>query len=761
MRARALLALLVVAAAVACGGASPAPSPTPPTPTAASPPSALATPTPTPTPTPPPVDITIAHRLERNGQYEEASAAYEAIVSGGAGDLRQQARLGLARLYLQRGRYDEARRHLAAHLREGPPAPDLPRAYFLLAQVDAAQGRPLEAAVSLQRYVELGGAAAPYARLALARGLRAAGLPALAVAQLQQALAEGLAPAARARAILSLAEAHQEAGDAAAALAQYSLLQGEARDDGTKALALWRTAAIHRRLGDPQAWREALTLLVWRYPEQAAASEALAELAAASVAVDPFAAGMVHYRQQQNGQALAAFQRYLEEEPEGIYAGAAHFYAAATHERLGDYASALGEYALSAAASPAGSLADDALWWRGRLLEDLGRYNEADAAYDRLGRDYPFSRWADEAAFRRGFARYQQGDLATAVATWSALTATFNPRQAARAHLWLGKVVRQAGDEEGARSHWRWASALAPADFSGLRAEALLAGVEGSASPPTPPPGDQGRDVGPALEWLSTRFGPESLETSAALFADRRWQAGLELAALGLGREAVEEMRDLIDDRSTNPWALYRLAVALGEEGLTPLSAATASRLAAAASDAPQAILRLAYPEDYADLVGAAARDNGLPPLLLQALIRQESFYDPSAVSPANAMGLTQVIPSTGREIAQGLGYLDFAPQALLRPVVSIPFGAFYLGQQLRLFDGNVYHALAAYNGGPGNALRWSRDPDGVGDVDFFVETIDLEETRLYVQLVLEHYAVYRYAYGAAPHPSLVGGTAP
>jgi soluble lytic murein transglycosylase len=135
------------------------------------------------------------------------------------------------------------------------------------------------------------------------------------------------------------------------------------------------------------------------------------------------------------------------------------------------------------------------------------------------------------------------------------------------------------------------------------------------------------------------------------------------------------------------------------------------------------------------------------------ALVRQESFFRPDAESSAGALGLTQVIPSTADEIAEQLDEADFTYVDLFRPNVSLRFGAHYLGSQLELFGGDISAALAAYNGGPGNALRWQEfAPD---DPDLFLETISLSETRAYVELVLEHYARYRYAYGLTEGASL------
>jgi soluble lytic murein transglycosylase len=110
-------------------------------------------------------------------------------------------------------------------------------------------------------------------------------------------------------------------------------------------------------------------------------------------------------------------------------------------------------------------------------------------------------------------------------------------------------------------------------------------------------------------------------------------------------------------------------------------------------------------------------------------------------------------MPSTGREIAAQLDETGFKESDLLKPKVSLRFGAHYLKSQLDLFGGNIAATLAAYNGGPGNASRWQTAAGD--DPDVFLEAIDFPETHTYVRTVLENYALYRYAYGVTDHPSL------
>jgi len=183
------------------------------------------------------------------------------------------------------------------------------------------------------------------------------------------------------------------------------------------------------------------------------------------------------------------------------------------------------------------------------------------------------------------------------------------------------------------------------------------------------------------------------------------------------------------------------------EAGLPDVGARLAVRLRSELgltyAEAPKDLMRLAYPLDYVTLLDSEARANGIDPLFFAALIRQESFWDADAGSHAGALGLTQVIPPTGEAIAQSLG-VDFVPSDLFRPAVSLKFGANYISGQLRAF-GNPYHALAAYNAGPGNAQRWAAlAGDAPAD---FAEAVDFAETQGYVISVMEHYAHYQAAY--------------
>ena len=131
-----------------------------------------------------------------------------------------------------------------------------------------------------------------------------------------------------------------------------------------------------------------------------------------------------------------------------------------------------------------------------------------------------------------------------------------------------------------------------------------------------------------------------------------------------------------------------------------------------------------------------AAREAGLDPFLVLAVIRQESYFDDGAVSRAGAVGLMQIMPKTGRTLARSAGVGRFEKRMLFDPEVSIRMGSRYLGEQMRTFASGQTRevgfelGLAAYNAGPSAAHKWVRRFP-LDDPDAFVERIPYKETRL------------------------------
>ncbi|MFC2054898.1 lytic transglycosylase domain-containing protein, partial [Chloroflexota bacterium] len=152
----------------------------------------------------------------------------------------------------------------------------------------------------------------------------------------------------------------------------------------------------------------------------------------------------------------------------------------------------------------------------------------------------------------------------------------------------------------------------------------------------------------------------------------------------------------------------------------------------------------------YEDLIIPIAQEYGLHPLFLFSVVRQESLFESFIRSSAAASGLMQIMPATGADIAENMGWPDnYSAEDLYRPIVSVNFGADYLDTQRNNFDGDLYAVLAAYNGGPGNAIEWRKL--AADDPDVFLEVIRYPETRNYVRVIYEVFDIYRWLYDRTP----------
>src|SRR5690606_20292072 len=138
--------------------------------------------------------------------------------------------------------------------------------------------------------------------------------------------------------------------------------------------------------------------------------------------------------------------------------------------------------------------------------------------------------------------------------------------------------------------------------------------------------------------------------------------------------------------------------------------------------DSSLAVFQLLYPVVHRDVIGAASAERGLDPSLVSALIRQESNFEPAAVSPAGARGLMQLMPPVGRQVARGLDYPVWDAALLYQPDVNVELGTTHLASLVRQRE-HVEHVLAAYNAGGTPVARWLRKP-GASDPEVFTERI-------------------------------------
>ena len=204
------------------------------------------------------------------------------------------------------------------------------------------------------------------------------------------------------------------------------------------------------------------------------------------------------------------------------------------------------------------------------------------------------------------------------------------------------------------------------------------------------------------------------------------------------------------DDDQANVYAfeLARLASARDapDQALRYIKAYAPGYLYMPLDQAPITFWRLAFPLPFRDSVERYSRAQDLDPFLVSALIRQESEFNPKIISHANAYGLMQLLPSTGRELARHFGVRRLSASQLLTADRNVQLGTYFFRNLMNSFGGQAELALASYNAGPGRASLW-RTWGPFREQAEFIEIVPFHETRGYIQIVLRNADVYRRLY--------------
>ncbi len=305
---------------------------------------------------------------------------------------------------------------------------------------------------------------------------------------------------------------------------------------------------------------------------------------------------------------------------------------------------------------------------------------------------------------------------------------------------WLGRLAERAADAPRARSLYSRAQQRFAQSYYGMLARDRLRALgDGPTADPailsvlSPPP---------AMPDLDAPLPP-------AVEQGRRRAAALR--SIALDAEADRELRAAYQ-ASRAPRLLLEMAQAAHEDE-RHVQAVTLARQAAPQLDArripeaPEEVWRTVYPLFYADLIASAAGASGVDPMLMAGLIRQESVFQARAVSRAGALGLMQVMPRTGRQLARQMR-LPYSRARLFQPEYNARLGAKHLADLLGRFA-TIEEALAAYNAGASRVLQWNGGR-AYSEPAEFVETIPFTETRDYVQIVLRNASIYRQLYPAS-----------
>ena len=366
-----------------------------------------------------------------------------------------------------------------------------------------------------------------------------------------------------------------------------------------------------------------------------------------------------------------------------------------------EYPAAVEYYSYLATHFPENTNAPAAHWRAGWLSYRQGLYADASRLFDEQIRLYPGARETVSAIYWRGrLYETQDHKPADAAANYRAIIRAYQ-------HYFYAQMARQRLAELG--------------DSQVVAQPVAQPQLDRLQAPPAPP-----------------------LEESFPMDSPHLAKARL-LANAGLNDYIAQEIAADPDSASWSALAEAQIYASYGEafRAMRALKRALPYAATASIKSIPLAYWRILFPEQWWDTIKADSAKNNLDPYLVASLIRQESEFNPSAISHANAYGLMQLLPSVGKAMAREEGISHFETFQLLDPATNIRLGTRYLRKTLDKFGGVTEYALAAYNAGDERVADWQSAGPYQG-IDEFVESIPFTETREYVEAILRNEETYK-----------------
>ena len=385
-------------------------------------------------------------------------------------------------------------------------------------------------------------------------------------------------------------------------------------------------------------------------------------------------------------------------------------------------------------------LVDDALYDIAQLREKQGKLELALDAYARLIKVAPKSPYADVAAWRTGWQRFDEHRYEDSYNAFKVLKENFpGNRYAMGAHFWMAKIRERQNKPELARKIYKEV-AEAGYWYYTARAKAIL-----DIDVP---------DLDPkAVQDAELPERAVSPPQVAVLMKLRLYEDAIAQLDEHINTTPLSERKCFYDLITCyEGLAMYDKA-----RKVTELSLENPAFVNATRADLEKLRQKL-YPRYYVDTVEKYAKLYNVDTFLISAMILEESRYNAGAVSWAGAIGLMQIMPATGRELAQQLKIRRFRTSMLKQPDVNIQMGTKYIGYLNSLFNDDAMLVTGAYNGGPGRMKRWVTSKN-IADIDEFVEKITIRETRLHIKKVIDSYDHYVELYGKTDEPPAMNST--
>jgi soluble lytic murein transglycosylase len=376
----------------------------------------------------------------------------------------------------------------------------------------------------------------------------------------------------------------------------------------------------------------------------------------------------------------------------------------------------------------------EALFSSGNMYMLRKDYPTAVTYYSYLAAHFPEIKNAPTAHWRAAWLSYRQGLYADAAKMFDEQIKLYpDDKETAGAIYWRGRLYetedhKPANAEANYRTLVRVYQHFFYAQMARVRLTAL-----GNAVPVAAPQLD--RIQAPPVPILVDTFPVDSPHLAKARL----------LANAGLNEYIPQEIAADPDSSSWSALAEAQIYASYGEtyRAMRALKKALPYATSASIKSIPLAYWRILFPKAWWETIKTESAKNNLDPYMVASLIRQESEFNPSVISYANAYGLMQIEPSTGKQLAREEGNSHFQTFQLLDPETNIRLGCRYLRQMLDKVGGVPEYAFAAYNAGDNRVVDWEAAGPYSG-IDEFVESIPFTQTREYVEAILRNEETYR-----------------
>lgn len=450
--------------------------------------------------------------------------------------------------------------------------------------------------------------------------------------------------------------------------------------------------------------------------------------------------GLAYLSLSEREKAILSFRKIARNYSKSRQVTSALFYAGKNYWNLGNEERAILNLNVLLKNHPHSSWNDEALYVLGRIHEGNQSYSRALKTYSRLARSYPKSVWADKGTWRMGWIHYRLKKYPLAIKTFD--QAIKKPAQSPwreAALYWKGRSQENMGQIKKAINTYMKLINIASYTYYAQLARKQLPRLKKDIPPPKFPK---------QIEQPPWKMSTVPAKNAKLRFHQERVQ---ELLHLSSPEDLKAELGILEKSNSTELEFWVFISRAYQVAGDYNQSIRILWRYLAlkkwGAQQLPPEVWPLFFPRFYWDNLKTLAQEYELDPYILTAIIRRESVFDHQAESWAGAIGLMQIMPTTGAKIAKNLGDTNFTVEQLYSPLTNLRYGAFYFSQLLKRFHSNLYLALSAYNAGEHHTKRWQQKHTSGGGWEEFVENISFTETRHYVRQVISNYNNYRLLY--------------